>query len=759
MIDYKVLEKMSSEAKEMFESLLEDYKNSESGNLKFDKVFTALVGFVTPISGVLKSIDFSKENILFINEFDTDDVDEGSDSDHSNTQKTNENDNMHAGCLIDYHKLLRNAYNEAMLLKSPKVDIMHLQLAFLNLTNLDQYYVAKDMLFKFLESNLFKQAKILYENLNDKNKNIKSSYIGSEKNITKLSIMLSTGNAKPIVISGKEGVGKLSLVNELARRIEAKKVPKELLKTQILKVKYSTLLSLINKDPMLNVSNAVSEFISLSTLIAKRSGYDKVIIFIDGLKHTNQFMIEIDESLSKQVQIIATINEDIDMSLNTDGYTPRPWDNIANTLYTWDFLRVKELSKPKLLKLLKDRVKEKSKQSGIKIKPKVLEKIIDENLNRSVQGLPGVGFKIIDSLMIYKSYVTNIKKDDNLSATITLEDYENYKTLEIEEVTNIDKNYNQKKSDNLRVVEKYLNKKIIGQQNAIAALMRSLKISNLRLYEQTKPVGTFMFVGPTGVGKTETAKALAEALYGVDSDLKTHPNNYLRVDMSEFSEQHSVSKLFGAPPGYVGYDNGGMLTEFASEYEDGIILFDEIDKAHKTVLSSLLHILDEGFIKDTKTGNLISIKDHIIIMTSNHGLELLTQSKVGFGVDKSKLSRQESETVLIKNLKKELKPEFLNRFDEIIVFNNLSDKDYLKIFDKVFTPVIKNLDKRGVTLKISNKAKINVIRSANTIEYGARDLQRQITKELLDPISSKLLETSDPSNITIGVNKNKITVS
>ena len=252
-----------------------------------------------------------------------------------------------------------------------------------------------------------------------------------------------------------------------------------------------------------------------------------------------------------------------------------------------------------------------------------------------------------------------------------------------------------------------------------------------------------MFAGPTGVGKTETAKALAKYLYGSRDKNQQYPRSFLRIDMTEYSEKHAVSKLFGPPPGYVGYDDASSLADFVKENPYSIVLFDEIDKAHPDVLNSLLHIMDESEIR-TNSGEFVSFENVIILMTSNHGIELLNKLNIGFEKNKP-LTGLDVEDILMANLKKNLKPELLNRFDELIIFGPLSQEAILRICEKILEPVKKNLALTGIELVVRKTALKNLASKANVAEYGARDIQRTIKREVLDAIAKKLLSSKDLS--------------
>lgn len=291
----------------------------------------------------------------------------------------------------------------------------------------------------------------------------------------------------------------------------------------------------------------------------------------------------------------------------------------------------------------------------------------------------------------------------------------------------------EQESEKLLHLEENLHKRIIGQDEAVSAVSRAIRRARAGLNEANKPIGSFIFVGPTGVGKTDLAKALAEAMFG-DERLM------IRVDMSEFMEKHSVSKLIGAPPGYVGYDdnNGGQLTERVRRKPYSVVLFDEIEKAHPDVFNVLLQILDDGRLTDSK-GRVVNFKNTIIIMTSNVGAsQIKMMSNFGFtdenddGYDNMKDSINEA-------LREQFKPEFLNRLDDIIIFRKLSREEAGKICGKIIDALAARLGDRNIKLSITDAAMDKLIEEGYNDMYGARPLKRVVQKRIEDRLSDEIL--------------------
>ena len=292
-------------------------------------------------------------------------------------------------------------------------------------------------------------------------------------------------------------------------------------------------------------------------------------------------------------------------------------------------------------------------------------------------------------------------------------------------------------SDKLRHLEENLHKRVIGQNEAVSAVAKAIRRGRVGLTNPNRPTGSFLFLGPTGVGKTELAKALAEAMFGNEDAM-------IRIDMSEFMESHSVAKLIGSPPGYVGYDEGGQLTEKVRRKPYSVILFDEMEKAHPDVMNMLLQILEDGRLTDSQ-GRTVNFKNTIIIMTSNVGAKLITdKNKLGFANDKSaENEKQEYENIkkeVLAELKKQFRPEFINRIDDIIVFHKLNNEDINKIMEIMLKQVQKRLELQNYEVEIDDSAKELIAKKGVDTNYGARPLRRSIQNMLEDKIAEAILD-------------------
>ena len=304
-------------------------------------------------------------------------------------------------------------------------------------------------------------------------------------------------------------------------------------------------------------------------------------------------------------------------------------------------------------------------------------------------------------------------------------------------------------AEKLRTLEDELKKRVVGQDEAVTAVAKAIRRSRLGLKDPTKPSGSFIFLGTTGVGKTELAKALAEVMFG-------NENSLVRIDMSEYMEKHDVSKLIGSPPGYVGYDEGGQLTEKVRRHPYSVVLFDEIEKAHPEVFNSMLQVLDDGRLTDGK-GRVVDFKNTIIIMTSNIGARMLTSAagrKIGFDLaaddkDQDEASRErlyggksydDAKSTVLEELKKAFTPEFINRVDEIIFFRMLGKESLIRIVDILTAQVAKRISDIGIEIKLTDAAKDLLAKKGYDPQYGARPLKRVMQSMIEDNFSEALLD-------------------
>jgi ATP-dependent Clp protease ATP-binding subunit ClpB len=300
----------------------------------------------------------------------------------------------------------------------------------------------------------------------------------------------------------------------------------------------------------------------------------------------------------------------------------------------------------------------------------------------------------------------------------------------------------QSEREKLLLLEEELHKRVVGQQEAIEAVSDAIRRSRAGLQDEKKPIGSFIFLGTTGVGKTELAKALADYLFD-DEAMMT------RIDMSEYQEKHAVSRLVGAPPGYVGYEEGGQLTEAVRRKPYSVILLDEIEKAHPDVFNILLQVLDDGRLTDNK-GRVVNFKNTIIIMTSNMGSHIIQENFEKI-TDKNKDEVVDSTKIeVMALLKQTIRPEFLNRIDEVIMFHPLMKNEIKGIIKIQLANLIKLVAKNGLDIQFSNYALDYLADNGYDPQFGARPLKRLIQKEIINPLSKKILAgTLDKNKIVL----------
>ena len=308
-------------------------------------------------------------------------------------------------------------------------------------------------------------------------------------------------------------------------------------------------------------------------------------------------------------------------------------------------------------------------------------------------------------------------------------------------------------SQRLQKLEQTLHKRVIGQEEAVTAVAKSIKRGRVGLKSPNRPIGSFLFLGPTGVGKTELAKALAEALFGKEDAM-------VRVDMSEYMEKHSVSKMIGSPPGYVGHDDGGQLSEKVRRNPYSVVLFDEIEKAHPDVFNILLQVLDDGHITDSQ-GRKVDFRNTVIIMTSNAGAKAIVEpKKLGFGAKEDAAEDyKKMKSNVMEEVKRLFRPEFLNRIDETIVFHSLNEEHLKKIVGLMCRELVERAKEQlDIKLTIRDSVKKLIVSKGTDKKYGARPLRRALQTELEDKLAEAILqgEVKRSTTVEVGVSKEEI---
>ena len=377
--------------------------------------------------------------------------------------------------------------------------------------------------------------------------------------------------------------------------------------------------------------------------------------------------------------------------------------------------------------------------------PKGLKQKEDELANIQKEKEAAVSAQNFEKAAVYRDQakklsdeIENLKKDwkgaDQDHLAVTPEDIAEV----VAKWTGIPlQNLTQSDSERLLHLEDELHKRVVGQEEAVHAVAKAIRRARAGMMDPHRPIGSFMFLGTTGVGKTELAKALAECMFGSEKAL-------IRFDMSEFMEKHEVSRLVGAPPGYVGYDEGGQLTDAVRKNPYSVILFDEVEKAHADFFNILLQVLDDGRLTDGQ-GRTVDFTNTVIIMTSNLGSTLLREhtKSMGFTAEHKEGETTDFEEIkgkIMDTVKRTFRPEFINRIDEIIVFHPLTEDDLKKIVRLLMVKVEKKMDSMHVALKVSDKAFEQIIKDGTDVEYGARPLRRTIQREVEDAIAELILE-------------------
>lgn len=346
-----------------------------------------------------------------------------------------------------------------------------------------------------------------------------------------------------------------------------------------------------------------------------------------------------------------------------------------------------------------------------------------------------------------ESYKTNWKAQNDTSSQVVGETQvasvvSKWTNIPVEKMT-------EKESERLLKLEQILHNRVIGQEEAVSSISRAVRRARVGLKDPKRPIGSFIFLGPTGVGKTELSKALAEAMFG-------NENNMIRIDMSEYMEKHTVSRLIGSPPGYVGYDEGGQLTEKVRRNPYSVVLFDEIEKAHPDVFNILLQILEDGRLTDGK-GKTVDFKNTIVIMTSNVGASTIRRQKtLGFSTgsgDENQSEYEKMKDTVMEELRKSFRPEFLNRIDDIIVFHQLEEKDLRQIVALMLNAVTGRMKEKGIELNFDEESEKLLAKEGFDPTYGARPLRRAITKIVEDKLSEEILKgnvkNGDKVNVTV----------
>jgi len=610
--------------------------------------------------------------------------------------------------------------------------------------------------------------------------------IGRAKEIERVVHILSRRTKNNPVLIGEPGVGKTAIAEGLAQKIIANTVPETLRGKRVIDLDISSVLAgTVHRGAFeQRLKQIIKEIIDAN---------GQIIVFIDEL-HTivgagaAEGAIDaanmLKPALSRgELQMIgATTLDEYKKHVEKDSALERRFQPIlVNEPSVEDTIEILK----GLRKAYEDHHKVKITDEALKAAAELSDRYISDRFlpDKAIDLIDEAGAKVRLAQVKEPSNLKNVEEEiKELKNKITIEsdytikqdltqklsDLEKIKSelldlwakTKLEEIPHVEKNdiatvvaistgipveeLNQEERLKLLALEDNLKTKIVGQEKAIEALSKAIRRARAGLKNPNRPIGTFIFVGPTGVGKTELTKSLAEILYGSDDLL-------VRLDMSEYMEKHTVSKMIGSPPGYVGFDEGGQLTDIVRRKPFSIILLDEIEKAHPDVFNMLLQIMEDGHLTDSK-GRKVNFKNSIIIMTSNAGSDLLKQSHIGFGsITASATDKNELETKLKEALEKTFRPEFLNRVDEIIVFNNLSKPEIKAIVGIELKKTQKLMQLQGLDLHVTAGAIDYIADHGFSEDYGARQIRRIIQKEVENAVSEGVISQEFRENDLVEV--------
>ncbi len=611
--------------------------------------------------------------------------------------------------------------------------------------------------------------------------------IGREREIERLAQILSRRKKNNPVLIGEPGVGKSAIVEGLAQRIVERKVPHNLLDKRIVALDMAGVVAGTKYRGQFEER--------IKAIIEEASKSDEVILFIDEI-HTIVGAGNASGSMDAanllkpalargELQCIgATTLDEYRKNIEKDGALERRFQKVlvdaSTPEETLEILNnIKEVYEkhhgvnytPEAIKAcvaltnryisdraFPDKAIDVLDEAGSRVRiskivpPKEIEELEVQIAEAQANKLKAVQAQNFESAARYRDQQEKLKlKLDEVRVEWEAELDKNRETVDEEHIAQVvammtgvpTKRIAASEGIRLLGMTNELKSKVIGQDEAIEKIAKAIRRNRLGLRDPHRPIGSFMFLGPTGVGKTLLAKCLNEFLF--DS-----PDALIRIDMSEYMEKFNVSRLVGAPPGYVGYEEGGQLTEKVRRHPYSVVLLDEIEKAHPDVFNMLLQVLDEGELTDS-LGRKVDFKNTIIIMTSNIGTRELKDFGTGVGFNTQELTKERSDAVIRKALNRSFSPEFLNRVDDIITFSSLNKDDILKIIDIELDMFYKRVHEIGNELIVTEAAKNFVAEKGFDVQYGARPLKRAIQTHIEDPMSDLLLRNEDLADATITI--------
>ncbi|MCW1051532.1 ATP-dependent Clp protease ATP-binding subunit [Streptococcus anginosus] len=591
--------------------------------------------------------------------------------------------------------------------------------------------------------------------------------IGRDKEISRMLQILSRKTKNNPVLVGDAGVGKTALALGLAQRVAAGQVPNELAKMRVLELDLMNVVAGTRfrgdfEERMNNIINDIEAdghvilFIDeLHTIMGSGSGIDSTLDAANILKpalargtlrtvgattqEEYQKYIEKDAALSRRFAKITIEEPTVADSIAILQGLKKSYEEHHKVVITDSAIEtaVKYAHRYLTSKHLPDSAIDLLDEAAATVQNKGPQNHVKTELSAADEALMAGNWKKVGALLEKESQpiVYKLKvKDEDILATLS-----GLSGIPVQKLTQTD-------AKKYLHLEKELHKRVIGQNEAISAISRAIRRNQSGIRTSKRPIGSFMFLGPTGVGKTELAKALAEVLFDDESAL-------IRFDMSEYMEKFAASRLNGAPPGYVGYEEGGELTEKVRNRPYSVLLFDEVEKAHPDIFNVLLQVLDDGVLTDGK-GRKVDFSNTIIIMTSNLGATSLRDDKtVGFGVRDARFDHESMEKRMMEELKKSYRPEFINRIDEKVVFHSLTSEDMQEVVKIMVKPLIVSLAEKGIELKFQPSALKLLAKEGYDPEMGARPLRRTLQTQVEDHLSELLLagELQMGQSLKVGV--------
>ena len=591
--------------------------------------------------------------------------------------------------------------------------------------------------------------------------------VGRDEEISRMLQILSRKTKNNPVLVGDAGVGKTALVLGLAQRVAAGQVPNELAKMRVLELDLMNVVAGTRfrgdfEERMNNIINDIEAdgyvilFIDeLHTIMGSGSGIDSTLDAANILKpalargtlrtvgattqEEYQKYIEKDAALSRRFAKVTIEEPTVADSIAILQGLKKSYEEHHKVVITDSAIEtaVKYAHRYLTSKHLPDSAIDLLDEAAAMVQSKGPQNHVKAELSAADEALMAGDWKKVGTLLEKESQpiVYKLKvKDEDILATLS-----GLSGIPVQKLTQTD-------AKKYLHLEKELHKRVIGQNEAISAISRAIRRNQSGIRTSKRPIGSFMFLGPTGVGKTELAKALAEVLFDDESAL-------IRFDMSEYMEKFAASRLNGAPPGYVGYEEGGELTEKVRNRPYSVLLFDEVEKAHPDIFNVLLQVLDDGVLTDSK-GRKVDFSNTIIIMTSNLGATSLRDDKtVGFGARDDRFDHENMEKRMMEELKKSYRPEFINRIDEKVVFHSLTSEDMQEVVKIMVKPLIVSLAEKGIELKFQPSALKLLAKKGYDPEMGARPLRRTLQTQVEDHLSELLLagELKTGQSLKVGV--------